>query len=50
LGRACNAYGGDGYKILVGKPEGKKPTWRQRHRWEGNTKIYLEQTGFKGVD
>ena len=27
------------YRLLVGKPEGRRPLGRPRHRWEGNTKI-----------
>jgi hypothetical protein len=27
------------YKILDGKPEGKRPLWRSRHRWEDNTEM-----------
>jgi hypothetical protein len=33
MGRACRAYGGRG-EGLVGKPEGKRPLGRPRHRWE----------------
>jgi hypothetical protein len=29
------------YRILVGKPEGKRPLGRTRSRWEDNIKIYL---------
>ena len=29
-------------KVLVGKPEGKKPLWRPRRRWEDNIKKDLE--------
>jgi hypothetical protein len=29
------------YKILVGKPEGKRPLGRPRRRWEDNIKIEL---------
>ena len=31
------------YRDLVGKPEGKRPLWRPRHRWEGNIKVDLEK-------
>ena len=31
------------YRILVGKPEGKIPLGRFRHRWENNTKMYLQE-------
>jgi len=27
------------YRLLVGKPEGRRPLGRPRHRWEGNTKM-----------
>jgi hypothetical protein len=29
----------------VGKPEGKRPLWRPRRRWENNIKIYLQEVG-----
>jgi hypothetical protein len=29
------------YRILVGKPEGKRPLGRPRHRWEDNIKMEL---------
>jgi hypothetical protein len=31
------------YRILVGKPEGKKPLGRQRRRWVGNIKMDLRE-------
>jgi hypothetical protein len=34
MGKKRNAY-----KILVGKPEGKRPLERPRHRWVNNIKI-----------
>jgi len=30
------------YRVLVGKPEGKRPLGRTRHRWEDNIKIDLQ--------
>ena len=33
------------HKILVGKPEGKRPLGRPRRRWEGNIKIDLQEVG-----
>ena len=33
------------YKVLVGKPEGKRPLGRRRHRWEDNIKMDLEEVG-----
>jgi hypothetical protein len=29
------------YRVLVGKPEGKRPLGRLRHRWENNIKMDL---------
>ena len=34
----------------MGKPEGKKPTGRQRRRWENNIKIDLQEVGCGNVD
>ena len=33
------------HKILVGKPEGKRPLGRSRRRWEDNIKMDLEEVG-----
>jgi hypothetical protein len=33
------------HKVLVGKPEGKRPLGRARHRWEDNIKMDLEEVG-----
>jgi hypothetical protein len=38
------------YNILVGKPEGRRPLRRPRHRWKENIKIYLGEMGFGNVD
>jgi hypothetical protein len=45
------AYGSDGegrgvYRILVAKPEGKRP----RCRWEDNIKMDLQEVGYGGMD
>jgi hypothetical protein len=37
------------YRVFLGKPEGKRPLGRPRHRWEDNIKIDF-QAGFGGVD
>ena len=34
------------YKILVGKPEAKRPLGRSRHRLEGNIKMDLQEVGW----
>jgi hypothetical protein len=36
----------DAYKVLVGKPEGKRPLRRPGHRWEDNIKISLQEIGW----
>jgi hypothetical protein len=33
------------HRVLVGKPEGKRPLARQRHRWEDNIKMDLHEVG-----
>ena len=33
------------HRVLVGKPEGKIPLGRPRHRWEDNIKMDLEEVG-----
>jgi hypothetical protein len=38
------------YRILVGKPEGKRPLGRHRRRWEDNNKMDLQEVGFRGMD
>jgi hypothetical protein len=36
------------YRVLVGRPEGKRPLGRPRHRWEGNIKMDLGEIGIDG--
>jgi hypothetical protein len=38
------------YWLLVGKPEGKRPLGRPRHRWADDVKMDLEEEGWGGVD
>jgi hypothetical protein len=33
------------YRVLVGKPEGKRPLGRPRHRWKDNIKMDLQEVG-----
>jgi hypothetical protein len=37
------------YKVLVGKPEGKRPLGRPRCMWEGGIRMDLEEIGLGGV-
>ena len=42
------AHMGEGrgvYRVLVGKPEGKRPLGRPRHRWEDNIRMDLQEVG-----
>jgi hypothetical protein len=38
------------YRVLVGKPEGKRPLRRPRHRWEDNIRMDLEEVGCRCED
>jgi len=38
------------YRVLVGKPEGKRPLGRPRHKWEDNIKMDLQEAGCGGMD
>jgi hypothetical protein len=38
------------YRVLVGRPEGKKPLGRPRHRWEDNIKMDLREMRIDGCD
>jgi hypothetical protein len=40
----------DAYRILVGKPEGKRPLGRPRCRWVENIKMDLREIGWDGMD
>jgi hypothetical protein len=45
MGSTCSTYGGEerrgAYRALMGKPEGRRPLERPRHRWEANIKMDL---------
>jgi len=38
------------YRVLVGKPEGKRPLGRPMCRWEDNIKMDLQVVGCGGMD
>jgi hypothetical protein len=38
------------YRVLMGKPEGKRPLGRPRHRWEDGIRMDLMETGWRSVD
>jgi hypothetical protein len=37
-------------RVLVGKPEGKRPLGRPRYKWEDNIKMDVNETGWGGMD
>jgi hypothetical protein len=47
MGWTCGTHGeGRGpYRVLVGRPEGKRPPGRPRRRWEDNIKMDLGEIG-----
>jgi hypothetical protein len=52
MGRACstNEEKRNANRILMVKPDGKRPLGRPRCRWVDNIKIYLREIGWGGVD
>jgi hypothetical protein len=38
------------YKFLVGKPKGKRPLGRMRHKWVDGIRMDLRETGWKGFE
>jgi hypothetical protein len=38
------------YRVLVGRPKGKRPLGRPRHRWEDNIKLDLRKIGIDRVN
>ena len=40
----------DVYRVLVGKPEGKRPLGKSKHRWEDNIKMGLQEAGCGGMN
>jgi hypothetical protein len=45
MGELINAY-----RIMVGKPEGKRPLGKPKHRWVENIKIVLREIRCDGMD
>jgi len=45
MGGACMREGRGVYRVLVGKPEGKRPLGRPRRRSEDNIKMDLQEVG-----
>jgi hypothetical protein len=52
MGWTCGTHG-DGrgaYRVLVGRPEVKRPLGRPRRRWEDNIKMDLREIGIDGAN
>jgi hypothetical protein len=47
---ACMGEGRGAYRVLVGRPKGKRPLGRPRHRWEDSIKMYLWEIGIDGAN
>jgi hypothetical protein len=49
---ACSTNGEkrNAYRLLVGKPEGKRPLGKTRRRWMDNIRMYLLELGWDDVD
>ena len=52
MGGTCSTYGERRgvYRVLVGKPEGKRPLGGPRHRWVDNIKMDLQEVGCGAMD
>jgi len=52
MGGACSIYGERRGvdRVLVGKPEGKRPLGRPTYRWKNNIKMDLQKVGCGGMD
>ena len=48
LGSGHPAEGRGAHRVLVGKPEGKRPLGRPRRRWEDNINVHLQEVGGSG--
>jgi hypothetical protein len=50
MGYRTNGAKRNVYRLLVGKPEGKRPLGRPRHRWVDNIRMDLGETGWGDVE
>jgi hypothetical protein len=50
MGGACGTQGRVVYRVLVGRPEGKRPLRRPRRRWEDNIKLGLREIRIDGAN
>jgi hypothetical protein len=49
---ACGTHGRQEkcLRVLVDRPEGKRPLGRPGHGWEDNIKVNLQAVGWRGMD
>jgi hypothetical protein len=55
MGRACSTNAGEEecigmYRILIRKPEGKRPVGRPSSKWVDNTEMDVSERGWGGMD
>jgi hypothetical protein len=52
MGRACSTNGANRnrFRILVGKPDGKRPLEKPRRRWVDDIKMDFREIGWDGMD
>jgi hypothetical protein len=52
MGRECSSDREEGgvYRVLMGKPEGKRQLGSPRRRWKNNIKMDLQEVGCGGID
>jgi hypothetical protein len=52
MGEECSTNGEkrNAYRLLVGKPEGRRPLGRSRRRWLDNIRMHLVEVGWGDVD
>jgi hypothetical protein len=52
VGGTCDTHGERRgvYRVLVERPEGKRPLGRPRHSWEDNIKMDLREIGIDGAN
>ena len=47
---ACVGDKTNAYAVFIGKPEGKRPVGRSRHRCQDNIKMYVQEIILEGVE
>jgi hypothetical protein len=50
VGETCGTHGrgGNVYRVLMGRPEGKRPLGKPRRRWEDGIRLDLREIGWGG--